>query len=204
MAKKKRKPGSPKQHERVVTPEVLDRIEQLLLRGRGYRAITRMLREEGLADVAAVTVQHHEKMIRTSWNVPKRVTLEEQLASLDEVYRTAWEEYERSGDPEVQNTLEQVPDGKGAATADQMRVVKTVLRRVKKQGSGLPWIAIILQVIDMRLKILGAYKAPREEAVDDHRVAGRTVSEVDRENLDILRKAIAERKERDRIIAERN
>lgn len=91
--KAKRKPGRPPRGEEAVTPEVLEIIAQLFLRGVGVRAIGRKVG----VDVGTV-IHHLEKKLKPIWREAMVIEAEVELAKVAKLEIKAWAHFEETGD----------------------------------------------------------------------------------------------------------
>jgi|TARA_R110000824_G_scaffold41446_6_gene123361 predicted transcriptional regulator len=178
----KRKRGRPKSTERVVTPEVLEKIGRLWCRGWTYRAIAA---EIGV--VQSTVIHHMNTTIKPQWKSDLNSDMQNELAKLAEVERVAWACFEASRGDE---TKEIVKDRLVEETGN-LELAERVTSKLKREGSAA-WMGVIQWCLDFRAKLMGSY-APTKVEVEGLRVAGSDASEIDKKMMGRLAELMAER-----------
>ena len=186
-----RKPGRPEHAQRPVTPEILERIATLWLKGWSSRKIGR---EVGIAHS---TVGYHLRhTVQPRWRSQSMRPVEEELAKIDNLERTAWEHFESD---DLAETREQLEEALLEVAADSknnsLAVVKRATVKIRRFGQ-TAWLEVVEWCIAERCKLLGHYGARhhRITAEASFRVAGQTPAEVDDAMLVRLACLIAERR----------
>ena len=182
VEKPKRKRGRPKAKNKVVTPEVLEKIGRLWVRGWTWRAIAA---EVG---VSSTTVGHHiTATIKPQWRKELNSDLHSELAKLAEMERVAWACFEASRGDE---TKEIVKDRLIEETGN-LELAERITSKLKREGSAA-WMGVIQWCLDFRAKMQGSY-APTKVEVEGFRVAGSGASDIDQRMMGRLAELMAER-----------
>ena len=182
VSKPKRTRGRPKANNKVVTPEVMEKIGRLWVRGWTYRAIAA---EVG---VSATTVGHHiTATIKPQWKEELNSDMHSELAKLAEVERVAWACFEASrGDETKEIVKERLIEETG-----NLDLAERITSKLKREGSAA-WMGVIQWCLDFRAKLQGSY-APTKVEVEGFRVAGAGAEAVDRRMMERLSELMAER-----------
>lgn len=183
----RRQAGRPLGGEEIVTPEVLERIGDLYLRGGTLRNIAEAV------DVSKRTIEHHlEHSIKPLWQSELIVNAREQLARVEYLYRIAWERFESSSTKNPQDELAMVP-------------FMGIFDKLKRHGE-VQWLDVVKWCIDYTAKIGGLYAAKRVrlESSGGLRVAGKTPSEVDAETVGIILERMKQRRSYQEAVAARS
>jgi hypothetical protein len=183
---KKRKPGRPKKNEKVITPAKQEVIAKMWLRGATMSSIADVLK------VDKKTVSYHLKhTIKPMWKEELSTDLGSELAKVSEVERVAWECFEASQGNETKKIVKE----RLMETTHSMELAERITSNLKREGSPA-WIDVIRWCLDFRAKIAGHY-APTRMEVDDFRVAGKEIGEVDQEMMKRLATIVKERRDID-------
>lgn len=160
MAKKAAAKNSPRKGQRPRDRQKMEQRRtiagQLYLKGETQAAIAKQL---GVSDR---TVSTYLKDIRDEWlqsrlDAHERVQAKE-LARIDEIERNAWAAWERSQEDAVQVTAKETPGaGKKKPTPGE-----TTTRTTAQVGDS-KWLALALDCVEKRAKILGLYIQHEEE-----------------------------------------
>lgn len=179
----RRPPGKPRQSERPITPEALEKIEAMALEGRPQREIA------DACGVATSTIQHHlEHTIRPRWHSVCKGRLEQEIALIDRIQMIAWERFHRSTQPQTKRRIEKALQKGGAAP----RVVKRVLEKTTLTGEAC-WIDLVKWCVEQRAKIFGHYAPEKHQIAEGApRFAGRSAGEVVKEQMALLAKKAQE------------
>jgi hypothetical protein len=208
-SKKKRGPGRPRKSERPVTPEVLNEIAELWLKGKSSYEI-------GLAiGVAKNAVDHHlEHVIRPAWR--KSLGLEAKIleARSELLIRLFFQGYERSLRDKGEERQKQVQRKRDDTAAKAMKAAKgdarleqlverTVTRGARDGDKG--WLLGVLDVMDFQAKLAGLYAPSRHSmhVESELRVAGLTPAELDEKMLRRAAELIVERQRHQQILETR-
>ena len=179
----KRKRGHPRRGEEPVTPQVLEGIADMFLKGV---SMSRIGKAYGI-DPKTV-MQHLESKIRPLWREQMTVKAEEELAKVATLEAVAWEKWKESQDP---MTVKKV-----RKELEEAKVEKTVRERIVTKRTGEAcWLDIVRWSIEHRAKIAGLY-APERHRVEhsgEIRVAGQSPEEFDAETIRLLMERIKER-----------
>ena len=192
----KRRPGRPKKVERPVTPEVLEEIGQLWLKGKSNRKIGELL------GVAHSTVTHHvEHTIKPLWRNRVQFEASIEIARADEVIRLAFEGYDRSLRPATKNrqkySAEQIKAKirkKAPAGLNRERLLERTLETIERDGDR-GWLELVLAAMDFKAKVKGGY-APAQVRISqasELRVAGVNPIELDELMFQRIAELTAER-----------
>lgn len=201
----KRKPGRPKKSERPVTPEVLEQIGSLYLRGKSARQIALVIA------LNESSVRHHlEHTIKPLWRNAIQWDAAIEVARADEVIRLAFEGYELSTDASrterqkfsAAESLKKKVKGKlPKGDAGKEKLVERMLETVACKPDPA-WLLIVVRMMDFKAKVKGGY-APKRINVQQHselRVAGLTPSALDQAMLSRAAELIDERRRHRQII----
>lgn len=186
-AKKKRGPGRPKKQDRPVTPEVLDQIRALYVRGKGARKIAQII------GTSLTTVQHHlnftiKPILRQEGNWDSAL----QMARAEEVIAIAFEGFDRSLRA-ASKTREKYGPEKSATERLKAKIRKKApqglkcnkllertLETIERDGDK-GWLELVLAAMDFMAKVKGGY-APARLNINQQselRVAGLSPPELD-------------------------
>ena len=178
----RRKAGRPKKNNAAVTPEKLDIIGKLWLRGHSYRSIATHI------GVDEKTIRHHlNAKIKPEWREELRNELHVELAKVAHVEQVAWRCFEVSQGDETRETVkERLID-----ETNNLALAEKITSKLKREGS-TAWIAVIQWCIDWRAKVAGTYSATKID-VGDYRVAGKGTGDVDKEMMERLSSLVADR-----------
>jgi hypothetical protein len=193
MATRKRKPvakpaakrpaGKPRRADRPVTPEALERIEEMHLKGRSLREIG-----DAIGITPAGVHYHLEHTIRPKWRAAAVGRLETELAKIDLIERIAHERFQKSTEPKTRQQREKALRMGGAAPV----VVKRVLEKTTRTGEAC-WIELAKWCVEQRAKIFGHYAPEKHQIVEGApRFAGRPAGEVVKEQMALLAKKAQE------------
>jgi IS30 family transposase len=164
--KRPKKRGKKRQPSRKVTPEVRDKIEEALLKGRPLREIARNL---GLAES---TIRYHqEHTIEPAWRERSEERRHAEIAKVDLLERIAWERFEKSTRPETRRQIKQAMIDEGA----DPQIIERVLTTTTRVGEAC-WVSVIEWCIDWRARLHGGYSPEKHEHSrrgEEFRVAGR-------------------------------
>jgi len=188
----KRPQGRPPGKERPVTPGALQEIADLWLKNVPLRTIAKRF------GVHHTTILHHlEQTICPLWRERMRSRLDEDLAKVALIERTAWERFHSATPGETRETIEKAltatPRGQ-----KRLRIVKQATARVTRTGE-VAWLQVIQWCLDFRARVHSHY-APIHHKHDiggELRVAGMTPAETDQAMLQRLMEKIAERRRLD-------
>jgi transposase len=206
-APKKRKVGRPKKSERPVTPELVQEMGSLYLRGKSERQIGQIF---GLAQS---TVQHHlNHTIKPLWRNAVQFEASIEIARAEEVIRLAFEGFDRSliestksrerFSLEAQKSKIRKKAPKRASGRPAQRLVERTLETIQRDGDK-GWLELVHLMMDFKAKVKGGY-APSRFHVSQQtelRVAGLTPSELDQKMLERMADLLAERQRHKAIIA---
>lgn len=172
MEKTKRKRGRPKKTEPVMTPEVIETIRRMYVRGCGARKIAEAI---GTSPTAVqYQIEHTVKpLLRESAQFDTGL----QLSRAEEIILLAFEGYERSLQPAAKKrekftvaaAIKQKIKQKSPAG---LKLTESQLDTIQRDGDR-GWLEIVLSAMDFMAKIKGAY-APKRVFHEDTglRVAG--------------------------------
>ena len=178
----KRKRGRPKKNDAAVTPEKLEIIADLWLRGKSYRSIAEEI------GVDEKTVRHHlNAKIKPVWREEINSELHVEMAKVAKIEQVAWECFANSQDDETRET---VKERLIEATAN-LELAEKITSKLKREGS-TAWMTVIQWCIDWRAKVAGTYSATKID-VGDYRVAGKATADVDNEMMTRLADLVADR-----------
>ena len=181
---KKRKAGRPKKNEVVITPAKQEIIAKMWLRGATLSTIAKRLK------VDKKTVSYHLKhTIKPMWLEELSTDLGSEMAKVAEVERVAWECFEASQGDETKKIVKE----RLMETTHSIELAERITSSLKREGS-TAWMDVIRWCLDFRAKIAGHY-APTRMEVDDFRVAGKALGEVDNEMMQRLAKLVQERRD---------
>ena len=180
----KRKAGRPRKNERVITPEKLEVIASMWLRGNTQSSIARKL------GVSQKSITYHLKnSIQPMWREELNNDLHCELAKVAEIERAAWECFEASQGDETKKVIkERLMDA-----THNIELAERITSTLKREGSPA-WMDVIRWCIDFRAKIAGHY-APTRMEVDDFRVAGKPIGDVDKDMMQRLAGLVRERED---------
>ena len=186
--KSTRRPGNSRPGRRPVTPEVLQKIGRMWLRGQNNCEIAKEI------GVDESTVRYHlQNHIRPIWHEDMRSRLAEDLAKVALLERTAWERFESKVPCETHAQVEKalLEDG------NKPRIVKQAVRKITRTGE-VAWLQIVQWCLEFRARIHGHFAPTRHQVYDgsEFRVAGMTPVQVDQMMLERLMEKIAERRRR--------
>lgn len=166
--KPKRGPGRPPPEERAIVPADWPRIRRMWCRGYSSERIAAEY------SVNRTTMDDHLTRHILPWMRADAIsTRDDELNRLNETERTAWEQFESNAPREVVDKVEE----KLAKEGGTIRC-RSLQRRLK--GHEGEWLAIVLDCIDKRSRILGHY-APTAVTLrmeGELRLAGGTIAEL--------------------------
>ncbi len=180
----RRKPGRPRHDEVAITPEKLQAMAEMYLRGQTLNAIARAL------GVNPGTVKDHlERHLRPMWVQEQVVRAEEELAKVSVVERVAWEKFTASSEPVTREMVREELTKTGKVAKKTIEMVRT------KRTGEVVWLDIVKWAIEFRCKLTGLM-------IDRHeikhsggiRLAGQAPDEFDKNTMGLLLERIAERR----------
>lgn len=189
-------PGRPKKGERVVTPEILQKMSRLFLQGRTRLEIAVEI------DVAEGTVSHHlDATIKPLWRNSIQWDAAIEVARADEIIRLAFEGYHRSVRDKLEEREKQRARkaAKGNEAMEQI-VEKALVKSARDGDKG--WLELVLAAMDFKAKVKGGYAPKRLNVKLDGelRVAGMTPEQVEQQMLGRIAELITERRAHRQII----
>lgn len=187
VVKPKRRPGRPKKNERVVTPEVLETIAKLFLRGRTLRQIGA---EVGISFQSVA--YHIESSIRPQLRENRQRSVGEFLGEVREVFRSAWDQFEKSTLEPIEITTERKglsnPSGQSGGSS-KLTVLERKTRRTRPRGD-VQCLKVVMGCLGLEQSVLGF---PEEQDIG-LRYAGADPETIDDEMVERMAKAIAKRR----------
>lgn len=199
----KRRVGRPSKRERPVTPEVLEEMGQLYLRGKSERQIGQIF------GLALSTVQHHlNHTIKPLWRNRVQWDAAIELERADEVIRLAMEGFDRSlrtarklrekyGVEEIKAKVKK----KAPKAANKRQLVERTLERIKRDGDR-GWLELVHLMMDFKAKVKGGYAPARLNISQQSelRVAGMSPAQLDQVMLARAAELIVERQRHQKLI----
>jgi hypothetical protein len=186
-----RSPGRPKASERPITPERLEEIRVLWIRGTPITQIAARFA------VDEKDIRHHiDRVVRPSIAAAGDREAVDFLDKWDHIQVVAWELLEKSKSPITRREVHKELTAAGAPLA----IVKRIVKRISRTGEPC-WLNIIALAIQEQAKICGVY-APTKLKIeeDDFRFAGLTPEECDAAALARLKAKIEEHRQEAKAI----
>lgn len=185
--KPKRPAGRPKKTERVVTPEVLETIAKLYLRGKTLRQIGA---EVGISFQSVA--YHIESSIRPQLRENRQRSVGEFRGELRQVFQTAWEQYEKSVNEPIEITSERKglsnPDGTSSG-AKNLTILEKTTRRTQPRGD-VQCLKLAKDCLELEQRVL---RFPEEQDIG-LRYAGADPEQISDEMVERLCQAIVKRR----------
>lgn len=192
----KRGPGRPRNSERPVNPEVIDRIRSLYVRGQGARKIAKAI------GIALSTAQYHldhtvKPMIRAEAVMDTGL----QLARAEEIISICFEGFDRSLRPATKKRekygIEKIKAKirkKAPAALKKDRLLEKTLETIERDGDK-GWLELVLHAMDYVTRVKGGY-APSQLRIrqeSELRIAGLSPEQLDEFMLRRLEQLRSER-----------
>lgn len=194
--KTKRGVGRPRKSDRVVTPEVLRKINDMWCENVPVIEIGNRL------GLGSTTVQYHiDRTLLPVWRKELVVGAEVELAKIGHIERIMWERWLVSQDPQSRESIKMALMEGGS----DLEVVERAKVLTKRTGE-VSWLHVIQWCIEQRCKICGHY-APEKFEIDgkiEYRVAGGSPSEVNEKMAAKLADLVSERKNYDQALSQWN
>lgn len=162
-----------------ITPAALLEINRLWLE---HVPITAIAERYGVTDEA---IRYWiKKEIKPAWQERARGDLDELLAKVELIERTAWERFHSDAPCETREQIEEALRDAKEDGEPSMEIIRRAMRRVSRPGQAA-WLQVIGWCLDFRAKIHGHYAAQRiqHEVAGELRVAGMSRQEADHEQI---------------------
>lgn len=188
--RERRRPGRPRTDERPITPEILERISDMWIRGYSLGEIAKQIHVTKRC-VAYHVKRHAVPTIEANINSSAKL----EVARLDALQAEAWRAY-RDHRP-----VEKIVETKEAIDRENGKVkLRSIIQRHGGQRSA--WLQLVLSCIQERARILGLYPPTGFNVRLDHevRVAGGDLGELSETLVSGLIERIEERRKHEAVI----
>lgn len=179
-AAKPRGAGAPPVADRVITEVEYPELYRAWVRGASINVLGKKF------GCSRQNVAHHLSRIRSAMRMNMLRDRNEVLTELAAVRWAAWESFEKSQTPvKFDEVQKQIAAAKDTSPEVAATVIKQVTKLVSKHGGEPTWLHVVIAAIEQEAKLTGIYEASKIEAtmrrpqIDELRVAGSSVEEVE-------------------------
>lgn len=202
-SKSNRKPGRPKKRETPCTPEVIEKIGRLFLKGK-----TNLQIAEAIGVTENAIAHHLNHTIKPLWRNGISWDASVEMARADEVIRMAFEGYDRSCEQSTKTREKYSTEAQKSAikkkaprAANKERLVERTLEKIERDGDK-GWLELVHLMMDFKAKVKGGYAPARlnVQQQTELRLAGMTPAQLDQSMLERAAELIVQRRRHQQVL----